>query len=451
MNLKLILLYYLIFINLTGFAVFGIDKRRAIRNKWRIRESVLYIIALLGGGVGCLLGMYCFRHKTKHRSFSIGIPAILLLELGGVFCLFTLSGCQKKVSSPPVAALEESLNLIKNADQKTVDKFISVQTLFPNSADYETLDQDISEVFTLFFKDFDYQITDSNIQDQTAEINLKLTTINAKALAKDFIAESIVKQLQGEAAPSAVTYSLQDYYLSLHDLLANNTYEPETSEHTIYLSRHDEVWEIDEDQQLENILTGGFITYVADPDLFTPEEMVALQFDTIKRFDKEQMNQFLSLDELFSADDEYKRTISKALAEQILNYLDYQITDSSDDGITATVSMDVTSCDCHSIIQNYTDAVNEYLGTSEALEAGISGRLTKSNQILVDCINSNTSSSTTSITLTLVNDGATWKLKMDDNVAQAILGNIGDAIASISTTPPEAETETVDESVNDED
>lgn len=439
MDITLFLLYYLIFINLIGLAAFGIDKHKAVRRQWRIRESVLFAIALLGGGGGCLLGMHLFRHKTKHRSFSIGIPAVILLEISSVFCLFSLSGCQTKESPAPVALLEEQLNLIKEADSETVDQYISAETLFANSSDIESLDPDISEVFTLFFKNFDYKITGSSIQEETAEVSLNLTTIDAKALAKDFISESIVKQLQGEAAPSAVTYSLQDYYLSLHGLLTNKEYDTVSSEHTIRLVKQSEEWEIDEDQQLENILTGSFITYVGNPDLFTPEEMVALQFDTIKQFDKEQMNQFLSLDELFSADDEYKRAISKALAEQILRYLDYQITDSTDDGITAQVSMELTSCDAYSIIQNYTEQLDQYLATSEALEAGISGRLTKSNQILVDSINSNTTSATTAITLTLVNDGATWKLQMDDTMAQAILGNIGDAVAGISTTPEGSE------------
>lgn len=444
MNLKMILLCYLIFINLTGFAAFGIDKRRAIRNKWRIRESALYIIALLGGGIGCLAAMHWFRHKTKRRAFTFGIPAILLLELGSVFCLFTLSGCQEKAAPAPLAALEESLNLIKNVDLDTVNSYLSVETLFPDSKVNGSLDSDIGEVFTLFFKGFDYQILDSDIQEETATVTVQLTTIDAKTLAKDFISESIVKQLQGEAAPSAVTYSLQDYYLSLHNLLKNNQYDTRVSEQIIHLTKYDDGWDIDENQQLEDILTGGFISYVSDPDLFTPREVVALQFDTIKKFDKEQMNQFLSLDELFSADDESKRTISKALAAQILSYLDYQITDSTDDGITATVSMEITSCDCYSMIQTYTEAVNAYLATSGALEDGISGRLSKSNQLLADAINSNTSSATTAITLTLKNDGATWKLKMDEDVAQAILGNIADAIAGISTTPAEAGDETAE-------
>lgn len=74
-------LIYLLLINIIGFLLMFIDKKRAIRNKWRIQESTLFFIALLGGAIGTYLGMYTFRHKTKHLKFTIGIPLILISEI----------------------------------------------------------------------------------------------------------------------------------------------------------------------------------------------------------------------------------------------------------------------------------------------------------------------------------------------------------------------------------
>ena len=59
-----------------------IDKEKARRHRWRISEATLFTVALLGGSAGVLLGMYAFRHKTKHRRFTIGVPVILLAQLG---------------------------------------------------------------------------------------------------------------------------------------------------------------------------------------------------------------------------------------------------------------------------------------------------------------------------------------------------------------------------------
>ena len=74
-------LIYLIGINLAGFIIMGVDKKRAIRGAWRISEASLFFTALLGGGLGCILGMQHFRHKTKHWYFKYGMPAILVVQV----------------------------------------------------------------------------------------------------------------------------------------------------------------------------------------------------------------------------------------------------------------------------------------------------------------------------------------------------------------------------------
>ena len=81
MKPETILLYYLIFINLLAFLLMGLDKAKARRHRWRIPEKTLFLSAIIGGSIGAILGMQIFRHKTKHASFRIGMPCILLLQL----------------------------------------------------------------------------------------------------------------------------------------------------------------------------------------------------------------------------------------------------------------------------------------------------------------------------------------------------------------------------------
>lgn len=76
---KLLLLYFLV-INLAAFIMYGIDKRKAIKKKWRIPENMLIGIVLIGGGIGAELGMHIFRHKTRHKKFTIGVPAIVVIQ-----------------------------------------------------------------------------------------------------------------------------------------------------------------------------------------------------------------------------------------------------------------------------------------------------------------------------------------------------------------------------------
>lgn len=72
---------WLILVNIVAFVLFGIDKYKAKRRLWRIPEATLLGSALVGGGLGALLGMQLFRHKTKHAKFLIGIPLCLVLNI----------------------------------------------------------------------------------------------------------------------------------------------------------------------------------------------------------------------------------------------------------------------------------------------------------------------------------------------------------------------------------
>lgn len=72
---------YLAVITLVTFIVFGVDKLKAKKGKWRISEATLLLLCALGGSVGGLAGMYVFHHKTRHRKFTLGVPLILLAQV----------------------------------------------------------------------------------------------------------------------------------------------------------------------------------------------------------------------------------------------------------------------------------------------------------------------------------------------------------------------------------
>ncbi len=75
------LAYYLLGINAVTFIVYGIDKYKAKKARWRIPEATLLLLAVLGGSIGAWMGMKVWHHKTKHKKFKYGIPAILLIQI----------------------------------------------------------------------------------------------------------------------------------------------------------------------------------------------------------------------------------------------------------------------------------------------------------------------------------------------------------------------------------
>ena len=72
---------YFLAINIIGFLIMFIDKRKAKYGKWRIQERTIFLVTALGGGIGTIAGMYTFRHKTQKLQFVVGLPFITILEI----------------------------------------------------------------------------------------------------------------------------------------------------------------------------------------------------------------------------------------------------------------------------------------------------------------------------------------------------------------------------------
>ena len=81
---------WLSLINLIAFFAMGNDKYRAAAGKWRIPEKTLFLMAAQGGSLGGICGMYVFRHKTQHKKFSVGFPAIFILQLALGIAIYSL-------------------------------------------------------------------------------------------------------------------------------------------------------------------------------------------------------------------------------------------------------------------------------------------------------------------------------------------------------------------------
>ena len=88
MNVIILLVAYILVINFIAFLLMGIDKRSAIKHAFRIPEATLFLFAILGGSIGSILGMYTFRHKTRHWYFVYGMPTILILQIALIIFIY---------------------------------------------------------------------------------------------------------------------------------------------------------------------------------------------------------------------------------------------------------------------------------------------------------------------------------------------------------------------------
>lgn len=367
--------------------------------------------------------------------------AFLMIILLSVF----LCSCSQSAKAHAEKAIKKDLDLLKNLDSETTMQYISYQELFPDSDDSTKLSADIKEVFSLFFQNFDYKILGISVDsdEKNASAQLKLTTLDAKALASDFVSASLQEEILETASGKENDNgnSLEQRYLLLYKLLKNNTYSSAERTTSIQLnnvgSSSEPDWEITHSSSLENDLVGGLITYLSDPDLVPPAETLTVYLKTLQEMDVKQMANYLGLDSILNTSDSAKNAIASALMEQFHSCFNYKISSTSVSGYLAEVDAELTTFDSNSILTQYEKELNTYLASADAVIDGSQKRYNKSHELLLDSIRNNQATITATATFHLTNDGASWKL---ENAGT----ELGNAIFGTLTASPVPEDSTED-------
>lgn len=367
--------------------------------------------------------------------------AFLMIILLSVF----LCSCSQSAKAHAEKAIKKDLDLLKNLDSETTMQYISYQELFPDSDDSTKLSADIKEVFSLFFQNFDYKILGISVDsdEKNASAQLKLTTLDAEALASDFVSASLQEEILETASGKENDNgnSLEQRYLLLYKLLKNNTYSSVERNTSIQLnnlgSSSEPDWEITHSSSLENDLVGGLITYLSDPDLVPPAETLTVYLKTLQEMDVKQMANYLGLDSILNTSDPAKNAIASALMEQFHSCFNYKISSTSVSGYLAEVDAELTTFDSNSILTQYEKELNTYLASADAVIDGSQKRYNKSHELLLDSIRNNQATITATATFHLTNDGASWKL---ENAGT----ELGNAIFGTLTASPVPEDSTED-------
>lgn len=367
--------------------------------------------------------------------------AFLMIILLSVF----LCSCSQSAKAHAEKAIKKDLDLLKNLDSETTMQYISYQELFPDSDDSTKLSADIKEVFSLFFQNFDYKILGISVDsdEKNASAQLKLTTLDAEALASDFVSASLQEEILETASGKENDNgnSLEQRYLLLYKLLKNNTYSSAERNTSIQLnnlgSSSEPDWEITHSSSLENDLVGGLITYLSDPDLVPPAETLTVYLKTLQEMDVKQMANYLGLDSILNTSDSAKNAIASALMEQFHSCFNYKISSTSVSGYLAEVDAELTTFDSNSILTQYEKELNTYLASADAVIDGSQKRYNKSHELLLDSIRNNQATITATATFHLTNDGSSWKL---ENAGT----ELGNAIFGTLTASPVPEDSTED-------
>ena len=371
------------------------------------------------------------------------LPVLFSLLL--VLALSMLCGCSRTDSSDTEEVLKSELDQLKNLDSDTTQKYIPYTEMFPDATENTKLSDEIQNVFSLFFQQFDYKILDVNVDKdkQSAQANLRLVTLDAHALAEDFSKAQLKHEISQSASSEEATeqtISLEERYTLLNELLKSNDYQTVERNCTISLDASDKdgetSWEIRRTNTLENDLVGGLMNDLTDPDILSPEDTILVYLNTLKNMSAEELGNYLNADSIISTEDPAKISLAEALVKQVHSTFDYSIGETTVSGYTATVTANITTFDSDDILENYQKELDTYLASVDAVIDGAQKRYEKSYSLLLEYIEENTATKTVETTFTLINDGASWKLEDAGTVfGQALFG-------TLSSSPVEDKQET---------
>lgn len=428
--MKIFLILYIVLMNVCGFALMGIDKWKAARGRWRISERTLFLTALLGGSIGSLVGMYLFRHKTRHLRFSIGIPVILVLQL---LLLVFISLCRQEHLQSPSAAVSYELNLIQELDEDTIRSFVSYENMMNTPPVSSDVGSETTEAVKLFFQNFKYHLHSETISGDTATVTAEIINIDTKALAKDLCLALTAHNIN--ITPDTQSpQTMNDYFTLLRDTLKENTYELTATTAYFHLQKRDRIWVIQSDETLQDELVSGFISWMHDSDLVSPQEVLTIYLDEFSSLSGAEWMEYLKTDDIFSTGSEtYSPSIDACYMDKIAEFFSYSIDQYETQDNICTARLTITSIDMPKILEIYKQKLVDYAHTSQSITSDDAALADASAGYLLETLQENAQAAQFPVTVTLTNDGTAWQLNITDELTNAFLGDMEGALEQFNS------------------
>ena len=360
-----------------------------------------------------------------------------------LLCLaLTGAGCSHSERSKVDKAVRSELDLLRNLDSVTVQKYVSYTDLFPEEPDSQSLTSGIENVFTLFFQNFDYKILEVRSEGGSgkASVKVQLKTLDACSLARDYtkarLREEILNAARNSDGSSAsVPLSLEGRYLLLGQQLKENTYATIETLCDVKLEKSGRKWSIIRSLSLEDDLVGGLITYLSDPNLLSPEETLAVCFNTLKEMNEDELSAYLGVSGFLLSETQDEKSMAAALSGQVIKCFDFEILESEVSGYNAQVSAEITSFDSNAIVEMVQKETRAYLESPQAVVDGPEIRHEHCLEILISCIADNEAVIRTTSVFHMVNNGACWNLSDEgQELGHALFGSFPQDGTALSDT-----------------
>ncbi len=355
----------------------------------------------------------------KHK-FSRILP-ILLLHL-------LLTGCGY---AGPEKAVCQELDLIQELDESTIKAFVSYEDIHLSGDSTEQIGTETIEAVKLFFQNFKYRIKSSSMSadGSNATVTVNITNLDAEALAKDLCRAIIRQSLDYGSSSPEEQNSLVCSFALMKECLEANTYESRTTSVTFHLVNQNDLWIIQENQELEDQIAGGLAAYLSDPYLLEPSEVLDITLEPFREFTADEWLAYLNIENIFAVENELSSQLDEALVEQLASYFDYKVANVTQDGNTASAEVEVTSFDLESVVSQCRSELLAYAQTTESIRATEEELSLKTAEILLEALTDNSATVTRTLIVTLSNNGSIWEANLNASFTDALLGGITDAVS----------------------
>lgn len=366
---------------------------------------------------------------NKHIKPLISLGMLLL-------SLLLLNGCR---ASAPEQAVKAELDLIQQLDENTIQAFVSYEDMMHSQSSGSSIGAETTEAVQLFFENFRYRILSSSATERTATVNVEITNLDTKALAKDLCRELIKQSIEPEGRKTPLN-SMNSYFALLRDIITANDYETVTTHAHFELIHANDIWTIQSTEKLEDELVGGFISCLNDPYLITPEESLTLAFDMLREQTAKEWVEYLQMNDIFSTYSTVAADVDLALAAQIMSHFNYEIKKVTEENDRASATVAITSLDLDHVLDEYLKKLMSYTATTEAVrdsEAGGNVLADKTAELLIQVLHANEKNITKNINVEFINNGSTWEMQLSDDFTDIILGNMNSAVEAFQVKAAE--------------
>lgn len=342
---------------------------------------------------------------------------------------FLFTGCGY---AGPEKAVRKELDAIQKVDEHAITSFISYEDIKVSSDQTQSSESDAADAIKLFFRNFKYHIDSSSqsADGKSATVTVSITNLDAKALAADLCREMYRDSLHYGSAQNSDIHSS---FTLMKECLEQNEYPQKTTTATFHLTGSNNVWTIQENATLEDELVGGLVSCLSDPYLLAPEDVLDLTLAPFREFTEEDWQNYLNISDIFAVGNDQADTIDQLLFQQISDFFDYEITDAVQDGDTAHATVQITSLDLNAVIESCLEPLRAYGSSTESIRASSEEFNEKTCDILISALEANTGSTVTPVEVLLYNDGHTWDPVLDESFTDALLGNLDQALDSLTT------------------